>query len=44
MALHIRAMAALSWMTQTKCIPTGQRKGSSRVKSQTCQGAATKYE
>jgi len=29
---------------QTKDISVGQRKGSSCVKSQTYQGAATKYE
>jgi len=27
-----------------KGIPAGQRKGSGCVKSQTCQGALTKYE
>jgi len=37
-------MAALRWMMQTKGIPAGQRKGSGCVKSQTYQGAATKYE
>jgi len=38
------ATAALRWMMQTKGIPAGQRKGSGCVKSQTYQGAATKYE
>ena len=34
----------LRWMMQTKGTPAGQIKGSSCVKSQTYQGAATKYE
>jgi len=37
-------MAALRWMMHTKGIPVGQRKGSGCVKSQTYQGASTKYD
>jgi len=38
------AMAVLRWLMQTKGILAGQRKGCGCVKSQTYQGAVTKYE
>jgi len=36
--------AAFRWMMQTVGIPAVQRKESGCVKSQSCQGAATKYK
>jgi len=38
------ATAALRWIMQRKGILASQRKGSGCVKSQTYQGAVTKYE
>jgi len=34
----------LKMVTQTKGMPAGQRKGSGCIKSQTYQGAVTKYD